>query len=45
MNLSTEQKQSQRHGKQICGCQGGGRGSGMDWGFGLINANYNTYNG
>ena len=24
MNLSTEQKQTHRHGKQSCGCQGGG---------------------
>ena len=33
MNLSTKQKQTQRHGEQICGCQGGDRGSGMDWEF------------
>ena len=24
MNLSTEQKQTHRHGEQICGCQAGG---------------------
>ena len=29
MNLSIEQKQIHRHGEQTCGCQGGGRGSGM----------------
>ena len=34
MNLSTEQKQTHRHGEQTCGCQGGG-GSGMDWEFGV----------
>ena len=28
MNLSTEQKQTCRHGKQICGCQGG---EGREW--------------
>ena len=28
MNLSTEQKQTHRHGEQTCGCQGGGR---RDW--------------
>ena len=33
MNLSTEQKQTHRHGEQTCGCQGGG--SGMDWSFGV----------
>ena len=31
MNLSTEKKQTHRHGEQICGCQEGGRGNGMDW--------------
>ena len=33
MNLSTEQKQTHRHGKQTCGCQGGEGGSGMNWEF------------
>ena len=33
MNLSTEQKQTHRHGEQACGCQGGTGGSGMDWEF------------
>ena len=35
MNLSTEKKQSHRHGEQTCGCQGGERGAGMDWEFGV----------
>ena len=35
MNLSTENKQTCGHGEQICGCQEGGGGSGMDWKFGL----------
>ena len=31
MNPSIEQKQSQRHAEQTCGCQeGGGGGGGMD---------------
>ena len=30
MNLSTEQKKTNRHGEQTYGCQGEGRGSGMD---------------
>ena len=34
MNLSTRQKQIQGQGEQTCGCQGGGRGNGMDWEFG-----------
>ena len=33
MNLSTEQKQTHRHGEQTCGCQR--RGSGMDGEFGI----------
>ena len=33
MNLSTEQKQTHRHGEKTCGHQGGG--SGMDWEFGV----------
>ena len=36
MNLFIEQKQTYRHGEQTCGCQrGGGRGSEMDWEFGV----------
>ena len=35
INLSTEKKQTHGHGEQTCGCQGGGRGSGMDWEFGV----------
>ena len=31
MNLSTEKKQTHGQGEQICGCQRGGQGSGMDW--------------
>ena len=34
MKLSTEKKQSCGLREQTCGCQGGGRGSGMDWEFG-----------
>ena len=30
MNLSTKQKQTHRHRKQTCGCQGG-----VDWEFGI----------
>ena len=33
MNLSTEKKQSHGLGEQTHGCQGGGRGSWMDWEF------------
>uniref|UniRef100_A0A8D0R4F5 Uncharacterized protein n=1 Tax=Sus scrofa TaxID=9823 RepID=A0A8D0R4F5_PIG len=33
MNLSTEQKQTHRHGEQTCCCQGRGRESGMAWEF------------
>ena len=40
MILSTEKKQTQGHGEQTCDCQGGGGGSGMDWEFGVIDANY-----
>ena len=35
MNLSTKQKQTHRQREQICDCQGGGEGSGMDWKFGV----------
>jgi len=36
MNMSIKQKQTHRHRKQTCGCQGesGGEG-GKDWGFGM----------
>ena len=33
MNLFTEKKQTHGHGEQTYGCQGGGRGSEMDWEF------------
>ena len=33
MNLSTGQRQTQRHGDWTCGCWGVGRG--MDWEFGV----------
>ena len=33
MNLSTKQKQTDRHGEQICGCQKGG-GAGWMGNFG-----------
>ena len=39
MNLSTKQKQTHRHTEQTCGYQGGGRGGGMDWEFGLSRCN------
>ena len=35
MSLSTEQKQTHRHGEQICGCQGGEGRSGMEGEFGV----------
>ena len=35
MKLSTEQKQTHGHGEQTCGCQWGGKGSGMDREFGV----------
>ena len=37
MNLSKKQKQSHRHGEQICGCQEGGGGTGS---VGVVDANY-----
>ena len=40
MSLSTEQKETYRHREQICGCQGGGGGSRIDWEFGLVDENY-----
>ena len=33
MNLSTEQKQTHKHGEQTYGCQGRRGRSGMDWEF------------
>ena len=42
MNQSTKQKQTQRHGEQTCGCQGG---EGREWGtgrWGFVDANYYT---
>ena len=35
-----KQKQTHRHRRQRCGYQGRGEGSGMDWEFGLVDANY-----
>ena len=35
MNLSTEKKQTHRHGEHTCGCQGWWGGSGMDWDLGV----------
>ena len=35
MNLSTRQKQAHGHREQICGCQGGGGGEGMEWDVGV----------
>ena len=43
--LSSEKKQTHGHGKQPCGCQGAGVGSGMDWEFRVSNANYITWSG
>ena len=45
MTLFTEKKQTHGHGEQTCGCQGGRGGSGMDWEFGLVDANNYIYNG
>ena len=38
MNLSTEQKQTHRHGEETYDCQGGGGRSGTDWSLGLVDA-------
>ena len=35
MNLSIEHKQTQRHREQMCGCQGRGGRSLMNWEFGV----------
>ena len=40
MNLQIEKKQADVLGEQTCGCQQGGGGNGMDWEFGVSNANY-----
>ena len=46
MNLSIKRKQTHRHGRQTCGCQGGGvRGEGWIGSLGLADANYYTSNG
>ena len=45
MNLSIEQKQTHRHGKQTCGSPSGEARSGMDRELGLADANYSTENG
>ena len=45
MNLSTEKKQTHRHGEQTYGCQRGGGRSGMDWELGVIDANYSIWSG
>ena len=34
-NEPFHRKENHRRGQQTCGCQGGGRGSGMDWEFGV----------
>ena len=39
INLSPEKKQTNRHGEQTCGYQGGGGGNGRDWELGLVDAN------
>ena len=35
MNLSTRQKQNQGYREQIGSCQGGEKGRGLDWEFGM----------
>ena len=43
MNISTQQKQADRHKEQICGCQGEGEvGEGSIGSLGLADANYFT---
>ena len=37
MNLFTKQKQTHTPREQTCGCQGEGRG--VDWEFGVVDAN------
>ena len=43
MNLSTKQKQTQRHREQICGCRGEGVGEGWIGSFGLADTSYYIY--
>ena len=45
MSPSTEKKQTYGHGKHTSSCQGGEGGSGMDWEFGLVDANYCIWSG
>ena len=45
MNLSTEQKQIDRHREQTCGCQGGwGMGDGWTGSLGLADVNFFFFN-
>ena len=44
MNLSTNQKQTHRHGEQTCGCQGGGVRVGRTGSLGLVDTNSYTEN-
>ena len=44
-NEPFHQKENHGIGEHTCGCQGGGGGSGMDWEFGFIDANYCLWNG
>ena len=39
MNLSTEQKQTHRHGQKTCGCQRGGEGVRWTGSSGLMGTN------
>ena len=39
INMSTEKKQTNGHGEQTCGCQGGGGWSRMDEEFGVNRSN------
>ena len=45
VNLSTEKKQTHGRAEQTCGCQVGGGGSGINWEFGVNNANYCIWDG
>ena len=46
MNISTKQKQTQRHREQTCGCQGGGGvREGRIGGLGLADTNYYIQDG
>ena len=45
INESFHRKETHGHGEQICGCQWGGGGSGMDGSLGLIDANYCFWSG